>query len=419
LPAGARPLGGGPAAIRTAGLVPTVEKVAPNKGPEAGGTGVTITGTNFTGATAVTFGSTPAKSFKVESPTTIAAQSPAGTGKVDVTVTTPEGTSAKSSADEFTYLPVPTVEKVAPNKGPEAGGTGVTITGTNFTGATAVTFGSTPAKSFKVESPTTIAAQSPAGTGKVDVTVTTPEGTSAKSSADEFTYVELAPPPPPLPPAVTSIAPSGGPESGGTAVTITGANLEGATAVRFGASPAASFKVNSSSSITATSPAGKGKVDVTVTTAGGTSATSAADSFAYAAPPPPPPPPPTAMCTMKPIFLTIERKHKGKARPKITAGQLRVTVTCSHAATASLTGRLVRLIGKKPKHGKQRTKVYRLGPTTTTVAQGVASMVSLKLPLNALVTLAAKAKESVRITLSATNAGGVTRNSVNIKQLKL
>ena len=159
----ASPLGGGPRAITTQGLEPTVEKVAPNEGPEAGGTTVTITGTNFTGATAVTFGSTPAKSFKVESPTAIAAQSPAGTGKVHVTVTTPEGTSKESSADEFTYLVAPTVEKVVPTQGPEAGGTTVTITGTHFTGATAVKFGSTLAKSFEVVSATTIKAESPVG----------------------------------------------------------------------------------------------------------------------------------------------------------------------------------------------------------------------------------------------------------------
>ena len=63
----------------------------------------------------------------------------------------------------------------------------MTITGTGFTGATAVDFGTTPATSFTVVSDTTITADSPAGTGTVDVTVTTPGGTSATSSADQFT----------------------------------------------------------------------------------------------------------------------------------------------------------------------------------------------------------------------------------------
>jgi hypothetical protein len=85
----------------------------------------------------------------------------------------------------------PTITAIAPTSGPAAGGTGVTLTGTGFTGATAVTFGSTPAASFSVSSDTSISAVSPAGTGTVDVTVTTPGGTSATTSADQFTYVSL------------------------------------------------------------------------------------------------------------------------------------------------------------------------------------------------------------------------------------
>ena len=83
----------------------------------------------------------------------------------------------------------PTVSAVNPNAGPIAGGTGVTITGTNFTGATAVSFGGTAAASFAVVSATSITATSPAhAAGAVDVTVTTPNGTSTTSSADLFTY---------------------------------------------------------------------------------------------------------------------------------------------------------------------------------------------------------------------------------------
>ena len=67
----------------------------PTLGPTAGGTMVTITGTGFTGVTAVDFGATPAASDdRTVSATSIMAQSPAGTGAVDVTVTTTGGTSA-------------------------------------------------------------------------------------------------------------------------------------------------------------------------------------------------------------------------------------------------------------------------------------------------------------------------------------
>lgn len=84
-------------------IPPVLSKLKPKSGSAAGGTTVTITGTGFTGATAVKFGDTLAKAFKVESSTTIEAESPAGTGKVDVTVTTGGGTSATSSKDRFTY----------------------------------------------------------------------------------------------------------------------------------------------------------------------------------------------------------------------------------------------------------------------------------------------------------------------------
>jgi hypothetical protein len=84
-------------------------------------------------------------------------------------------------------------------------------------------------------------------------------------------------------PTVTSVSPTSGPPSGGTPVTITGTALTGATAVAFGATAAASFSVDSDTSITATSPAGSGTVHVTVMTPGGTSVTSSADQFTYVA----------------------------------------------------------------------------------------------------------------------------------------
>ncbi len=82
---------------------PTVTKVAPDTGPEAGGRKVKIEGTNLAGAEEVKFGTTKAKSFSVRSAKLISAEAPAGSGTVNVTVTTPAGTSATSTADQFTY----------------------------------------------------------------------------------------------------------------------------------------------------------------------------------------------------------------------------------------------------------------------------------------------------------------------------
>jgi alpha-tubulin suppressor-like RCC1 family protein len=167
---------------------PTVAAVTQNEARKKGAASVTITGADFEEAIAVSFGSNQATSFTVNSEGSITAIAPPGTGTVDVTVTTPAGTSATSPADRF-YYERPTVKKLSPKKGPASGGTSVTITGTKFAGATAVKFGSNNATSVKVNSESSITAVSPAGTkGTVDVTVTTPNGTSAISKKDRFRY---------------------------------------------------------------------------------------------------------------------------------------------------------------------------------------------------------------------------------------
>jgi hypothetical protein len=120
----------------------------------------------------------------------------------------------------FDLSVTPAITSLSPNSGPAAGGTVVTITGANFIGATAVSFGGTAA-SFTVNSATQITATSPAGSGIVDIRVTSPNGTSAISTADQFTYV--APPP-----AVTSVTINGGPiaaiDAFGNTPNLTGQN---------------------------------------------------------------------------------------------------------------------------------------------------------------------------------------------------
>lgn len=173
-----------------AAAVPTVTALSPSAGPLAGGNTITITGTALTGATAVLFGTTAATSFTVSSATEITATAPAGSaGAVDVQVTTPGGTSATGSADQYTYTVAPAITHVSPAAGPVAGGTSVTIAGTGFTGASAVKFGSGAATTYTVDSDSQITATTSAGTGAVDITVTTAGGTSSLSSADQFVYI--------------------------------------------------------------------------------------------------------------------------------------------------------------------------------------------------------------------------------------
>jgi type IV secretory pathway TrbD component len=88
----------------------------------------------------------------------------------------------------WVFGPAPTVGSVEPPKGPSSGGTTVAIGGANLGQATEVWFGATRATSFTINSDSSLTAVSPPGTGVVDVTVTSPYGTSAKSAKDRFTY---------------------------------------------------------------------------------------------------------------------------------------------------------------------------------------------------------------------------------------
>lgn len=191
---GGRALLGGQADRRAVAFLflnaPAVEGVNPLSGPTAGGTQVRIVGSGFTDVRAVTFGAAPAASYTVDSPKQITAVSPPGAaGAVDVTVRTSVGTSPVTAVGRFTYVGAPTVTGLAPAFGPASGGTTVVVTGTNLSGATRVTFGSTPV-SFKVDTSTQVTAVAPPGQAgaTVAVTVTTPGGTSAVTPGTQFTY---------------------------------------------------------------------------------------------------------------------------------------------------------------------------------------------------------------------------------------
>jgi hypothetical protein len=266
-----------------AAVAPSVSGVSPNSDTTAGGTVITISGSTFTGASAVNFGSVPCPAFTVTSDSSITAVVPPGAaGTVDITVTTASGTSSFVSADHFTYTSTantPTVSGVSPGSGPTGGGTVVTVTGSNFTGATGVSFGSVPA-TFTVNSSTSLTATAPAqSAATVDVTVTTAYGVSSAVSADHFTYN-------PTVPSVSSVSPASGPTAGGTLVTINGSNLNGTSAVSFGGTAAASFTVVSATQVTATTPAeSAGTIHTNLTTPSGTSPSTGADQYTFVAAP--------------------------------------------------------------------------------------------------------------------------------------
>ena len=172
---------------------PAVTGVSPSTGPAAGGTGVTVTGSNRTGGS-VAFGGVAASGVSCTA-TSCTATSPAGSGTVNVTVTTAGGTSATSSADQFTYQASGAASCAGDDRGepdqrpggwrhrgygdgvePDRRQRGVRRRGGERVSCTA----------------TSCTATSPAGSGTVNVTVTTAGGTSATSAADEFTYTASA-----------------------------------------------------------------------------------------------------------------------------------------------------------------------------------------------------------------------------------
>ena len=195
-------------------------------------------------------------------------------------------------ADQFTYIPPPIINYIAPNTGPMGGKTGIQITGYHLGGATAVSFELQPGTIdalYEIEPSadlwTMIATAPPAYMyGISQVQVTTPGGTSSTASwnnpyYDDYFYA--------APPTIITVSPAVGPLAGGTQVLITGSNLASAQEVLFGNVMATSFTYNPvNNTIAAVSPAEvAGTVPVTVITAGGSTTPAGFDSFTYTAAP--------------------------------------------------------------------------------------------------------------------------------------
>jgi len=172
----------GPVQLQSSVICPPLSALSPTEGPATGGTTVILTGSGFTGATGVSFGTVPAASFTVNSDDGIEAVAPAGAGTVPVSV---QVGGASTVVDQYTYQ---AIQSIAPASGPAAGGTWVVINGTGLDNATAVDFGGVGAEFYQL-SDTEIEALSPPGSGTQDITITTAfGGTTPATPADDFTY---------------------------------------------------------------------------------------------------------------------------------------------------------------------------------------------------------------------------------------
>ena len=165
---------------------PTLASVNPNQGVQGQTLDVTLTGTSFTGATSVSFGADiTVNSYTVDGNTQVTASitigGSAAPGLRDVSLTTPGGTDTLPNG--FTVLGIPAITLANPNQGAQGQTLGVTVSGSNLTGATSVSFGAdVTTNSFTVDSATQITANISIGAGATpgmrDVSVTAPGGTA-------------------------------------------------------------------------------------------------------------------------------------------------------------------------------------------------------------------------------------------------
>ncbi|MDO7873517.1 IPT/TIG domain-containing protein, partial [Hymenobacter sp. ASUV-10] len=234
---------------------PTITSFSPPSGPV--GTSVLVSGTNLAGATAVTVNGT-AGTITANTATSLTFTIGAGSTTGLIRITTPVGIVA--SATSFTVAPLPTISSFSPASGP-AGQT-VTVTGTNFTGATSVTLNGAAITGFTIVNGTTITFTVPAGSSTGVIRVTTPGGTATSSGS--FTFFP--------PPTITSFTPASA--NTGTTVTITGTNFTGATGVTVNGTAITGVTVVNGTTITFTLPAGVSSGTIAVTTPGGSTSSS-------------------------------------------------------------------------------------------------------------------------------------------------
>ncbi|HEV3414282.1 MAG TPA: FG-GAP-like repeat-containing protein [Puia sp.] len=208
----------------------------------ATGTLVTITGKGFTGSGTVQFGGTAAQSFTVLNDSTVTATVGIGASG-PISITTPGGIATSTTNFVYIFTPLPPV--VLTSFSPDSAGQGatVTITGQHLSGITAISFGGTPAQSFRIFSDSVVyVTVGPGSTGNLFVS-----GNNGTDSLPGFYYI--APPPPPPVVSITSFSPTTA--TNGTAVSIRGSNLTAVRSVMFGGTPAASYAAISDSLILA------------------------------------------------------------------------------------------------------------------------------------------------------------------------
>ena len=147
------------------------------------------------------------------------------------------------------------------------------------------------------------------------------------------------------------------------------------------------------------------------------SASQAVTATFAAIPPPNAIPPPTCTLEPKTHAVSLAKRKRGKRTPVIV-GTLALVARCDQAATVTLTGKLIELVGHKPKHGRQRTRTFPLAKVERALSANAATVLVLSVPTAALRALERKAAESASFTLTATNAAGSSHASARITAVR-
>ena len=310
------------------GDLPTISSVAPAEGPVGGGQTVTVTGTRFEAGMTATLGGvevTPSGITSTSFTFITPAESP---GLEQLQVTTLDGTSVLTSADDYSYGPAPTVGAVTPAHGPTTGGQTVRVTGSGFEAGMTVTIGGVSVTPTEV-TPSSFTFSTPAElTGMVEVQVTTSYGPSALSAADEYRYGSL--------PVISSVAPTGGPVTGGQTVTVTGSGFTPGMTATIGGIAVTPAGVAATSFTFSTPAEASGTVQVQVTTPFGASALTPADEYTYASLPVIRSVTPSAGSTAGGEVVTVRGSNFG-AGITATMGGTAVTPTSITASSFSFT----------------------------------------------------------------------------------
>lgn len=282
--------------IGTSTRVLALARVTPTLITAAGAAGSTATITmNVQGGYAaddttvksVSFDDTVATGWTQTGVNTWSGPVPAGAGNVPVTVTFNGGQQALAGNFVYSTDPAPTVTSISPASGSMAGGTPVTITGTNFSTGATVTIGGAACTSPLVVNATTITCTTGArAAGTVNVVVTNPD-TQTGTGVSLYTYLQPAP-------GVSGVAPATGPTAGGTTIAINGTGfLPGASITVGGVACDDTTLVGSTQLTCTTAPGAAGPVNVVVTNPGSAPGT-LPNGFTYVDPTPPPSYPPSA-----------------------------------------------------------------------------------------------------------------------------